>query len=153
MTVADDLLKNDGQKFLEMMEQLAERRMQREEEAAVDVEEDSEDEDDEGDDLGDMVQNLHELSSFFQDASDAGHGHGQGYGHGPHPHHRQLEARVAAILAKSSTTDSGGGDVPQTPFVDVFNVGGAPPIAANGGMRGLSPTFEDSEDSDSELAS
>lgn len=31
------------------MEQLAERRMQREEEAAVDVEEDSEDEDDEGD--------------------------------------------------------------------------------------------------------
>ena len=49
MTVADDLLKNDGQKFLEMMEQLAERRMQREEEAAVDVEDDSEDEDDEGD--------------------------------------------------------------------------------------------------------
>ena len=48
--MADDLLKNDGQKFLEMMEQLAERRMQREEEAAVDVEEDSEDEDDEGDD-------------------------------------------------------------------------------------------------------
>ncbi|KAI0744487.1 salt tolerance down-regulator-domain-containing protein [Earliella scabrosa] len=50
LTVADDLLKNDGQKFLEMMEQLAERRMQREEEAAVDVEDDSEDEDDEGDD-------------------------------------------------------------------------------------------------------
>ena len=49
MTVADDLLKNDGQKFMEMMEQLAERRMQREEEATVDVEEDSEDEDDEGD--------------------------------------------------------------------------------------------------------
>ena len=45
LTVADDLLKNDGQKFLEMMEQLAERRMQREEEAAIDVEEDSEDED------------------------------------------------------------------------------------------------------------
>lgn len=33
MTVADDLLKNDGKKFIEMMEQLAERRMQREEEA------------------------------------------------------------------------------------------------------------------------
>jgi hypothetical protein len=31
--VADDLLKNDGKKFIEMMEQLAERRMQREEEA------------------------------------------------------------------------------------------------------------------------
>jgi hypothetical protein len=52
LTVADDLLKNDGQKFLEMMEQLAERRMQREEEAAVDVEDDSEDEDDD-DDLDD----------------------------------------------------------------------------------------------------
>lgn len=34
LTVADDLLKNDGKKFIEMMEQLAERRMQREEEAA-----------------------------------------------------------------------------------------------------------------------
>jgi hypothetical protein len=33
LTVADDLLKNDGRKFIEMMEQLAERRMQREEEA------------------------------------------------------------------------------------------------------------------------
>ncbi|CAK4032783.1 Hypothetical predicted protein [Lecanosticta acicola] len=30
LTVADDLLKNDGRKFIEMMEQLAERRMQRE---------------------------------------------------------------------------------------------------------------------------
>lgn len=33
LTVQDDLLKNDGKKFIEMMEQLAERRMQREEEA------------------------------------------------------------------------------------------------------------------------
>lgn len=51
MTVADDLLKNDGQKFLEMMEQLAERRMQREEEATGDIEDESdeEDEDDDGD--------------------------------------------------------------------------------------------------------
>lgn len=31
--MADDLLKNDGKRFIEMMEQLAERRMQREEEA------------------------------------------------------------------------------------------------------------------------
>lgn len=31
--MADDLLKNDGRKFIDMMEQLAERRMQREEEA------------------------------------------------------------------------------------------------------------------------
>jgi hypothetical protein len=46
LTVADDLLKNDGQKFLEMMEQLAERRMQREEEAVGDLEDDSEEEDD-----------------------------------------------------------------------------------------------------------
>lgn len=33
LTVADDLLKNDGRRFIEMMEQLAERRMQRETEA------------------------------------------------------------------------------------------------------------------------
>jgi len=33
LTVADDLLKNDGKKFIEMMEHLAERRMAREEEA------------------------------------------------------------------------------------------------------------------------
>jgi len=58
-------------------------------------------------DLGDLVQNLHELSTFFQEPS----------------HHKQsmpnarLEARVAAILAKSAT------DAPQTPFVDVFRVG------------------------------
>jgi hypothetical protein len=32
LTVADDLLKNDGRHFIDMMEQLAERRMQREEE-------------------------------------------------------------------------------------------------------------------------
>lgn len=30
LTVADDLLKNDGKKFLDMMERLAERRMQKE---------------------------------------------------------------------------------------------------------------------------
>ncbi|CAG8551791.1 13076_t:CDS:2 [Acaulospora morrowiae] len=39
LTVADDLLKNDGKKFLEMMERLAERRMQREEEAAMEQQE------------------------------------------------------------------------------------------------------------------
>lgn len=32
LTVADDLLKNDGQKFLEMMETLADKRIQRERE-------------------------------------------------------------------------------------------------------------------------
>jgi len=46
LTVADDLLKNDGGKFLEMMEQLAERRMQREEDAAKEVEVDSEEDED-----------------------------------------------------------------------------------------------------------
>lgn len=33
LTVADDLLKNDGKRFIEMMEQLAERRMAREADA------------------------------------------------------------------------------------------------------------------------
>ncbi|KAK9456968.1 salt tolerance down-regulator-domain-containing protein [Dipodascopsis uninucleata] len=48
LTVADDLLKNDGKKFIEMMEQLAERRMAREEEALAATEyEDDEDYDDE----------------------------------------------------------------------------------------------------------
>ncbi|TFK86780.1 hypothetical protein K466DRAFT_663499 [Polyporus arcularius HHB13444] len=79
------------------------------------------------DDLGDMVQNLHELSSFFQEDPSVGS-----------VPHRQLEARVAAILAKSTTEGVDRG-VPQTPFVDVFNVG-----------RGLSPTYDDSEDSDSD---
>ena len=51
MTVADDLLKNDGQKFLEMMEQLADRRMIRKDQATASVEDDSEE--DEGDDDGD----------------------------------------------------------------------------------------------------
>ncbi|CAI4211958.1 unnamed protein product [Parascedosporium putredinis] len=40
LTVADDLLKNDGRKFIEMMEQLAERRMAREEEGDYDDDED-----------------------------------------------------------------------------------------------------------------
>lgn len=44
LTVADDLLKNDGQKFLEMMEQLAERRMLREDDAVGAMEDDSEEE-------------------------------------------------------------------------------------------------------------
>ena len=47
LTAAGDLLKNDGQRFLEMMEQLAERRMLREEETAREAEADSEDEDEE----------------------------------------------------------------------------------------------------------
>ncbi|SGY19944.1 BQ5605_C017g08397 [Microbotryum silenes-dioicae] len=69
LTVADDLLKNDGHKFLEMMEQLADKRIQRERDATMliddedddpsDEEEDDDDddeeddEDDEGDDEDD----------------------------------------------------------------------------------------------------
>jgi hypothetical protein len=58
-------------------------------------------------DLGDLVQNLHELSTFFQEPSS----------HKQTMPNARLEARVAAILAKSAA------DTPQTPFVDVFRVG------------------------------
>ncbi|OLL25435.1 Stress response protein nst1, partial [Neolecta irregularis DAH-3] len=50
LTVADDLLKNDGKKFIDMMEQLAERRMQREEEAAIEAQAEYEDEEEYGED-------------------------------------------------------------------------------------------------------
>ncbi|KAK9470364.1 uncharacterized protein V1510DRAFT_449630 [Dipodascopsis tothii] len=50
LTVADDLLKNDGKKFIEMMEQLAERRMAREEALAAPDDYDDEEYDDEDDD-------------------------------------------------------------------------------------------------------
>ncbi|KAK9467732.1 hypothetical protein V1512DRAFT_235697 [Lipomyces arxii] len=81
LTVADDLLKNDGKKFIEMMEQLAERRMAREEEALTaaeydeeedydDEEEDEEDyEDDEDDDEVDSMsdeQRMEEGRRMFQ---------------------------------------------------------------------------------------
>ncbi len=59
-------------------------------------------------DLGDLVQNLHELSSFFQEER-------QTFAIS----NRQLEARVAAILAKSTDTSV---DTPQTPFVDIFDI-------------------------------
>lgn len=95
LTVADDLLKNDGRKFIEMMEQLAERRMQREQEVEyasqqpshthshgeppLDDEEDFDDEDDydsqddyedeeEEDDMGGMTeeQRMEEGRRMFQ---------------------------------------------------------------------------------------
>ncbi|KZT70488.1 hypothetical protein DAEQUDRAFT_764653 [Daedalea quercina L-15889] len=81
------------------------------------------------DDLGEMVQNLHELSAFFKEeravVPDA---------------NRQLEARVAAILAKSTDTT---GDVPQTPFADVFDVDAVGPPSP----------YEDSDDSDYDTSS
>ncbi|KAI0264751.1 cell morphogenesis N-terminal-domain-containing protein [Gloeopeniophorella convolvens] len=71
----------------------------------------------EDDDLGGLVRNLHELSTFFQgdnpavDVTPASAMPSQ-----------QLEARVAAILAKSTESSA---DIPQTPFVDVFRVDSA----------------------------
>lgn len=69
------------------------------------------------DDLGGLVQNLHELSSFFQgDSSGA-----ETVPASTEPS-QQLEARVAAILAKSTESST---DIPQTPFIDVFRVDSA----------------------------
>ncbi|WWC59071.1 uncharacterized protein I303_101618 [Kwoniella dejecticola CBS 10117] len=47
LTIADDMLKNDGSKFLEMMEQLAIRRSVREDQNIKDMQEETDDEDDE----------------------------------------------------------------------------------------------------------
>ncbi|KAG4305231.1 hypothetical protein PORY_001401 [Pneumocystis oryctolagi] len=74
LTVADDLLKNDGKKFIEMMEQLAERRIQREEEAVMEIEttefdSDDEDYDEESDDemnTLDEEQRIEEGRKMFQ---------------------------------------------------------------------------------------
>ena len=61
-------------------------------------------------DLGVLVQDLHELSEFFQNTK-------------PHPRvlipSQQLEERVASIIARS--TDNS--EDPQTPFTDVFHIG------------------------------
>ncbi|KAJ7063490.1 cell morphogenesis N-terminal-domain-containing protein [Mycena amicta] len=85
-------------------------------------------------DLGGLVQNLHDLTTFFQDDERSAE----------LPSftipNRRLEARVAAILAKSISSEAVN-DVPQTPFRDVFRVGAVSPA-------------EDSDeysDSDSEL--
>lgn len=86
------------------------------------------------DDLGGLVQNLHELTTFFQDDEPS-------EVHAPMPMpNRQLEARVAAILAKSTASEAVP-DVPQTPFRDVFRVGGLD----------ASDDSEDYSDSDSDL--
>lgn len=81
------------------------------------------------DDLGEMVQNLHELSAFFKEERAA-----------VPDANRQLEARVAAILAKSTDATS---DVPQTPFADVFDVDAVEPASP----------YEDSDDSDYDTSS
>jgi hypothetical protein len=58
LTVADDLLKNDGKKFLDMMEKLAERRMQKEDISPADSNyfQDEEDDDDGFEDDEDEVK-------------------------------------------------------------------------------------------------
>ncbi|KAF8136926.1 cell morphogenesis N-terminal-domain-containing protein [Boletus edulis] len=62
-------------------------------------------------DLGVLVQDLHELSEFFQNTK-------------PRPRilvpSQQLEERVASIIARSTETSN---DAPQTPFTDVFHIG------------------------------
>ncbi|KAF8624989.1 hypothetical protein AX15_005621 [Amanita polypyramis BW_CC] len=68
-------------------------------------------------DLGGLVKDLHELTSFFQEVPS------QAKKAPPTPN-RRLEARVAAILAKSTATTAFT-DIPQTPYLDVFRVGGA----------------------------
>lgn len=70
LTVADDLLKNDGQKFLEMMEQLAERRALREEEVQAELdnasdEEDLEEEDEDEDEDIEEVSLDNRLFEYF----------------------------------------------------------------------------------------
>lgn len=72
LTVADDLLKNDGQKFLEMMEQLAERRMQREESAVRDLGSDDDDDDDE-----DGEDDDEDAEGDESDGEDEGEGSGE----------------------------------------------------------------------------
>ncbi|KAI0065268.1 hypothetical protein BV25DRAFT_1927987 [Artomyces pyxidatus] len=71
-------------------------------------------------DLGGLVQNLHELSSFFQE--DGSSPKVPPVASAPS---QQLAARVAAILAKSTDPIT---DIPQTPFVDVFRVDGLAPF-------------------------
>jgi hypothetical protein len=70
------------------------------------------------DDLGGLVQNLHELTTFFQDDDTSS------LDLPVELPSQQLEARVAAILAKSTSSEFAT-DIPQTPFLDVFRVGGA----------------------------
>lgn len=81
-------------------------------------------------DLGVLVQDLHELSEFFQNMK-------------PRPRvlvpSQQLEERVASIIARSTDNSD---DAPQTPFTDVFHIGKPNEYSDDSG---------DDSDSDSEL--
>ncbi|KAI0032600.1 cell morphogenesis N-terminal-domain-containing protein [Vararia minispora EC-137] len=85
------------------------------------------------DDLGNLVQNLHELSTFFQDDYT-----GKLPSTVPPMPSQQLASRVAAILAKSTEQ---GTEVPQTPFLDAFRI------------DGLEPYHKDDSDDDSDASS
>ncbi len=73
------------------------------------------------DDIGGPVQNLHEPNNFF--INDSSMNEQPTKRRNASRPTRRLEARVAAILAKSAAPDSVT-DIPQTPFLDVFSVGG-----------------------------
>ncbi|KAG6857036.1 hypothetical protein H0H87_010390 [Tephrocybe sp. NHM501043] len=87
-------------------------------------------------DLGGLVKDLHELTSFFQDDEPSKTAIPLP------PPNRRLEARVAAILAKSTASDAIS-DTPQTPFIDVFRIGGM--------SDDPSDDSDDSSDTDSEI--
>jgi hypothetical protein len=80
-------------------------------------------------DLGVLVQDLHELSEFFQKTKP--------------PTQllpsQQLEDRVASILARSTDNSN---DMPQTPFGDVFQICGT---------RDISDESSDESDTESEV--
>lgn len=73
LTVAEDLLKNDGQKFLEMMESLADKRIQRER-AAADGFSESEYEDDEDEEEYDEEEEEDEEDEDELEEEDGGAG-------------------------------------------------------------------------------
>jgi hypothetical protein len=62
--VAEDLLKNNGQKFLEMMERLADRRLQQDKDAVYEQEEYDDDDDEYDDDDDDDYDVLDEVSNI-----------------------------------------------------------------------------------------
>lgn len=75
LTIADDLLKDGGRKFIEMMERLAERRIRREDEMSSDAErfdDDDEDEDEEEYESDDDEDYEDEYEDEDEDDEDVG---------------------------------------------------------------------------------
>ncbi|KAI8334668.1 salt tolerance down-regulator-domain-containing protein [Chlamydoabsidia padenii] len=75
LTVADDLLKNDGRKFLDMMERLAERRIQRDEGINIEGDDINEDDDDHGDDDGEDDEEYYDEEDEEDDDDHNGNNH------------------------------------------------------------------------------